>query len=510
MSRFKGTLIALFAIALCAAGKSAWCAQDDEDITVEVLPASVEFRDRRAVPVIVVVHNTSGREVRNLRISWFTDARATIGPEVTTIEQLVPDNEVAWQLVITPGDDGPVAGTVHVRLDYALKAAQDAAATQRVLLSSISLTQANPATLDDLIKPEIKTDLVFLTEQSPGQLYLIIANKHDSAVGIKPFTPLGPDFVTIDGLQKEETVGPHQQRTLDFKVLAHERVRPGKHLVVFEVPVAWRSGGTNFEGSFTLSQEVEVGVLGESTILKLLGLPSFLLLPGFLFVTMIGLFWKLQFKDAKPFALKVATAEFWLVTITLSILSVIVYQKIAGHNYLESYGLNDLVRIWGGAIVSGLAAYILIVLGMRLSENLRAGYIARRTPALGDDPLTILAKLGRLDMSVSVRTALVGTEGNQKKAFLLQPLDENRETTWIGPRIKFRWKDTDTEDREKITKLLQKPEDAQLSQLAKLFQQAKGQVTLSWGESGSLKGPEETKTAELNLEGDEDSLLEAS
>ena len=138
------------------------------------------------------------------------------------------------------------------------------------------------------------------------------------------------------------------------------------------------------------SHEVEIGVLGESEFLNLLGVPSLLLLPGFLLlITWRMLQSMLAASGAEGFRLKPKEADFWAVAIALSLCFSFAYPWLTEtllpegrRDYLVAYGLQDLVYVYTAAIVLGLLCFI----GGRLVVHVVECIAAARLERSGHEP----------------------------------------------------------------------------------------------------------------------------
>lgn len=116
-----------------------------------------------------------------------------------------------------------------------------------------------------------------------------------------------------------------EKAIVPFDVSATDVVRPGKHLLAFEIELKWQEEGQKQESTLIASHEVDVGVFGESEILTLLGVPAFFLLPGFLLLVVLRIF-ILPVKRREdpqatmPFPLDITVhpTEFAAVAITIS------------------------------------------------------------------------------------------------------------------------------------------------------------------------------------------------
>jgi hypothetical protein len=186
-----------------------------------------------------------------------------------------------------------------------------------------------------------------------------MTNKSIGDIQVTNIFPSSPSFIcfTQDKCTQEFKtekiplnlkLSPHQTSIIPIKITTSDRVPPGKHFLVFDVHFAWSEDGKQL-GNIIVTQEVKVGVLGESEILTVLGLPSFLILPGFLMLVTIRLLWNLGIvKSPEPigeFPLQVEKPDFWVVSITISGIVAVLYPLFTKRNYLDSYGLKDIIVI---------------------------------------------------------------------------------------------------------------------------------------------------------------------
>ncbi len=429
-------------------------------LELEVLPASVELPSTgKEVQTIVVVRNPTEEVLYNVHLSTFSDTGVAIKDNEQHLDSLTSTAEFAWNIKLSQQQHDLVSGSVYFRVDYAYRKEKNGQLIPRVLIKSLEVKSRKISPIEQIAGIEVKTTLKSLNENRPGIAHLIIKNKSDVSIQIKDVLPTGPNFICFQNNcsddSKEQTqddniflkpLSPHKTLVIPIQIIAKDRVQPGKHLLLFNVLIEWREAGQIQKDHLIVTQEVDVGVLGESEILKLLGLPSFLLLPGFLIITTIGLLWNLGFlrlkSDIDKFPLEVNTPEFWLISITLSGLVAFGY-ILTGRNYLESYGLRDIANVWLFSVFAlGLGVYLLTMLGRNL-------YISGRMPSEKDKPITILKKLSRQKRRVYLeRVDLEIIRGQTKHVFLLEPPGSSRDKLWVGPYILMEWLDEEIEKRD--------------------------------------------------------------
>jgi hypothetical protein len=284
---------------------------------------------------------------------------------------------------------------------------------------------------------------------------------------------------------------------VEIKVI--DAVRPGKHLLLFQTPIEWGPTENRQRANVIAQQEFDVGILGESELLTALGLPSFLILPGFLMIVVYGLLDKRAVMSDS--ILKNATnAPLWIGAITLSGVMAFLYplgtSLLSGvkRDYLISYGLGDIIRVWIASILLGVVAWLFVQWIKRLVR-----YLFK--PSINDKPERLLKKLSWQGLKLELPKFSV----NGKEVFLLQPLRENQETYWVGPYINIQW--LSVEERLKAeqatfkNRVSEQLDGDKPRTLAKSIEEGKRKkfLTADWDTTGGWSGPKEMKVPKDKL-----------
>ena len=250
-------------------------------ITVSAVPASLALQPGRAATVMLVVRNASATPVRNVKLSWFTNSNIEITAADSGslgVAQLSPASSVVFRLHIVARDQSERQGTVILRADFT--------SSSGGLSSEFGALAVSPGSLDPaegIIDAQIIASLKTVTEKQPGQLYLILKNKADVPVSVDSLIVRTPSFLVPKPFSGPLSLGPREVTTIPVVINALGRVRPGKHQALLDLGIRWPGSGKGLR-HLVLSREVDVGVEGESAILAAFGIPSFLILPGFLMV----------------------------------------------------------------------------------------------------------------------------------------------------------------------------------------------------------------------------------
>jgi len=322
-----------------------------EELTLQVIPSSVEVERGQEVKVLVVVDNLSTNSLHEARLSSFANVPIEAAIEPVQKEIVAPNGSFAWTAGVSNIGQGPLSGNIYFRLDYDRLSQGQGSPTPRTVVVPLAVTNPSPEEADRVAEVQVKSTLQSLNEKRPGSVFLVIRNKADVPISIAPIAVISPSNVTVNiqgvpalrGGSQPIVLAPHDSRIIEAQVKAESQVTPGKLLLLFKVPIHWNRAGLKREATVVASQEIDVGIFGETAIMTALGVPSFLFLPGFLMVATFGLLWKLGQPVAlrDNFPLKVNTTDFYLIAITLSILTCLAYPwatKTFLHdrrNYLE-------------------------------------------------------------------------------------------------------------------------------------------------------------------------------
>jgi hypothetical protein len=343
---------------------------------------------------------------------------------------------------------------------------------------------------------------------------MVLTNQRDLAVEVTDIRWFGPGFIVLregsadcttenapPAPATSRSLAPYEQAVLPILVCPEEQIVPGKYNLLASAKVTL--DGTVL-AALSASQAVEVGVLGESDLLNLLGVPSLLLLPGFLFLITLRI---LQVTLVAPVAattLKPKEADFWAVAIALSLAFAFLYPWATEHlapegrrDYLVAYGLRDLVYVYAAAIVLGCLAFFVWRILVWCASLYRAWQLRRCVPQAGDDPVVILGKLVRADSGFGLdlpAAHLQGTPATQQ-LLVLSPWSKG-DTVWLTPPAELRIKDsfTDREESRRANNVLQRliaAEDIDAATASRLIEDGKAKQwwSVEWVKVGAVDGP---------------------
>jgi hypothetical protein len=440
-----GTMVCTV-VALTGAPATAGAAQKVE---IEVIPAKVELSPSTDAKATVLVTNAGDEPVSALELVPVATGSSPAGATVTPAapQRLGAGATSVYSLSLPPwGRAGPPSAI------SLLAKFRTAAGSPQATGTAVELLPPTPIDVDKIASVEIKASLATLRSDHTEPVYLLVTNKSARPLTVEKVLSKSPSFITFDDLQTKVEVAPGQTAILTLDAEAGPRVVPGEHQLVFRLVAS--SGGTRF--NLVASQAAKVGVTGEAEALAVFGVPSLLVLPGFLLIAAASIFWRLRIfrkdwdGDAFPFALK--EPEFWVLAVIFSI-AIVFVAKCAKIDLLGQYGLEDLVLVWIASMLLGVAIYLCVI-------PLRNRKRAARVPGADDDPLQLLAKLAKQGLSLDRPSVSYDTDSGSAQLFLVQPASETRPASWAAPRITYTWMTHDPKLDQKIQDQLDKSRDA--------------------------------------------------
>jgi hypothetical protein len=429
------------------------------DIALELHPPSI------AVPAWqdeaeawVVLNNGSATNIADPSLEFFSNDRlgVRIGPASAT--NAAPGASLSWLIRVTNLANARVPGAIQFESGFVSanrRARQQAFATLPVSLAA-GEGEETP------IGMRLEGAFDAIATSRPGEGYLVITNNLDVPVKLLRLIVQGPESIKESGgayscassiesrlgagepasvgssnAPAAVTVAAHATYPVPIQLHAQGRVTPGAYSVLLELPVEWVSGGRPQTRSVILAKQVTVGVFFESELLKALGVPSFLVLPGCLFVFTIQLLVSLGVWVMKNFSrlpqLGPASPGFWIIAITFSGLFAWVYTLVTRANYLLRYGVDDLRNVWLSSILIAVVFYFLVAL-------VTSKWRKSRIPAAHDDPITILRKMRhRHRDTIEIAPVKFQIDQVAYTGFPVESLEDDQTLLWVVPKIVTKW-----------------------------------------------------------------------
>jgi hypothetical protein len=500
LTKFFSACVLLF-----MSGSLAWMGRmpalaADAEVSVQVFPATLVIPALDSIKALLVIQNPTTDQLANIEISYFPQDKISIEIVAPATAAIPAGSAATWELKVRRNSGILTTANVFLVIQYEREPAGAAAPIPDVKVVPLVVTATGKAPDKSLLAASTKMTDATVMEKHPGLAYLVLQNTTGEPLSIDLVeAKADPALVVTKNYALPVVLGPFDQIAIPYNIELRQNssIQPGKILILFNVTA--HAEESQQQVLAAAIQEVNVGVLGENSLLTLLGVPSLLVLPGFLMVATFLMLWRLKYGSAK---IEAKSADFWLIAITLSILAAVGYPPLTSlltrlglmeqpRNILTGYGLVDILALWIASII--LAALVFLgtwAIRDRIAKN-KAKELAAKTPDAKDTEYTILVKLARQGLgAVCGRVKVITTSDETLQGFLLKPWSEKPDDVWIGPAIKLVWKTTEDAFKDPIKALLGGTTAPELKKLAELLLQGKDKyLTMEWSTDSSLKKP---------------------
>lgn len=492
--------VKLFLVILCLV--SPLCAQST--VTLELQPSSVEVAPwYRQIELRVVLENTGTDTMLCPRLAAFTNDSLNPQIQATKTKRLGPHQSMSWVVRVTNLDAGRIPGTVVFDATYRLAGVTG---RQHVYANlPIKMQAAGP---DKPVEIALPGSFDSISEHRPGSGYLQITNNLDVPVRITSVSVVTP---SIAGLQAAAPtapfdIPPHSSTQQPVVLSVTGRLTPGKYAALLDVQTGWNQDGHAESRHFIVEKDVSAGVFFESDLLKVLGVPSFLLLPGCLVIFTLQLLtafgWFGVNKDSRIPSLPITSPGFWIIAVSYSGIFAWLYSLFTHNDYLSRYGVTDLRNVWLWSIVIGGVGFC--VFG-KITQKQRSA----RFPDPLDTPLQILKKMQTNDIKILTGKVSFPMNGVNLSAFVIEKIEDDQARVWVSPGIEAHWEVAAANAHDHFTNLIQ--QRAPMTQIVEALEQGLNhnprQVTLSWQTANSVPNPFHLKVDNITAWQDPDTLV---
>jgi hypothetical protein len=491
----SGTKLFVFGLLLSLVNggvSSAASGENSSQIQLEVTPSTIKLAPSEKELITISARNNTKSPAENLRLEWIVTSGLVVKARSNEKEQLLPVGaSTRWSLDVTQASDSTESGHVYFLLDYVQRESNTTTSMANTVNASLEVQVRSPTTLEKLVDVRAESALKLLKQSDTGTIYVVVKNKSVRPLTVLPLKRDPPDkdleIISITP-NKNIEIPPQAEKTFSVDVKAKNRVKPGKHVLLFPIDITWHEDGHQHRSSIISKYEFDLGVVGDE-LLTVLGVPTLLLLPGFLAILIFTMLWNhVGTRTRIPLDLK--SGEFWSIAVLVSLSATLLYRLTWNDNYPDRYGLDDVYFIWFGSAAVGAGAWAAAVLFVWLWKAGRRWYY---TFAPSDGPIDVLRKLARNKRGFQLEQVDVHLGGKDQRAVVL---DRNGDITWVAPEILVGVRDNlDPQDKSILQTTLQgcvAATDAP-RELADFLEKEKSRLEIKWCASDVLGGVKEVK-----------------
>jgi|GEM_PF-3539081 len=318
--------------------------------------------------------------------------------------------------------------------------------------------------LNKSVGVSVRSTLAELNDFRPGYLYLTVENRLDIPLAIDriviaerpPFISIKLSSIATDSISSRQSALPfndstplpaHEVRVYPLYISSTGQVRPGDHMLLFNIFFKRTVNGKLQSGSVLAEHKFKVKVFGENEILGALSnTVTFLIFPGIIILVLAGLTWKAfvpsPWKEKFPEFMKGAVTtdvRFLVTAITVSLLMVWqgypfltqYFTKTGRRDYLYGYGFMDIVRLWLFSVMIGITFSVIMAGLVWLWQK----YIQLEET---DKPVDLLRKMLKNGIN-SVELQRVTLTASNEKGFLIDSVSTATKEFLIIPIVDVIW-----------------------------------------------------------------------
>lgn len=423
LERCRAALIAVITFGVAIVAPRAFA--EEEGCQLDLAPKNIEAtRGGDADLVTMSARPPSQASILNAELTLEAPGGVTaivVGPPPT----LPTLGDIAWKVRIKAKDTAPAKGEIIIDLVCRItKASGFKAPLIRHSIASLPFTVRSATQAFEKLKMRVDGPVEPVNEWRAGVLSLTIENQSTQDFLGASVVVTAPTFMKINPAEVPlDRIGAGTTRTLSFRVSQVGRAEPGAASPSFLLKA--HAAGETTEGMVTIAAPVDLSVLGLSDALKLVQVPSFLFLPGALFLLTCELIWQIR-NQSGDFPLSWSKPSFWVGAISLSIVAAFLYPRATSwfgspREYLTAYTFLDVMLVWFASIILAVPTYGItaIVRHKWVTARAAAEERARRQRELSesDEPLVLLQKLvekGAVPRGQMFPTVTIESGGNQQ------------------------------------------------------------------------------------------------
>jgi hypothetical protein len=448
----------------------------DAPITLSAEPTSISVSrldDLPAVEIAVIARSTAAKKIPAGSAIY---AIAPPGFAVRITPGLPTGSDVVWVATVSAAPTAPDSGTIEFAL------AGDSAAPLRTRLD-VKVSPGQGASPADDLDLTVKASTEGISDQIAGSVLLVMKNKSAEPLRVDTVQFSGPADLVAEPDKWNVSLGPHEVRVTPVTVsFANSRQPMGSYPVFVSARVARLHGSWMTNGTATAEFTATSDVPGVNEALKLLNIPTILLIPGALILSI----WAFPYAkgQTQPPWLDWKSSTFWVVAITLSIIvfgALGVGKRVTGWkvNFLAGYNITDIAYLWIGCVVFSATSYGAYRASIwAITERIRRTTEPFRT----DSPIRFLEKLAR--RSFSQRLPRYSGATALPAAIFQTPFPAPAGSAWFIPEILVSATGGDNTYVDAVFQANNKPD--QLDNIIRILSRglARSEVKVEWKPGG--------------------------
>ena len=501
-SRYTELLVIALLLAATGAGQRVDAAGNTDRPTLTTTPASVEHPGSGGpAEVLLILDNPTDQELGDITLSVFPAAyHDVLITPAGLLERLDPGGQFAWSVKLPDQLPYPIPDALRIRLDARFGAEEDA--PRLVLTTQVEVTRRQLESPEDIAEVKLLASPETLRDRQKTVLTLSVTNKWHDSITVAAIDMPSESYLEIAGEpQANLDIPAYSTALIPLEVQVKDVILPGKYTYGLTVDITWGPAQSPSHGRLAIEREFTLSVLGESELLTALGLPSLLVLPGYLIiVAYLAIRLRAGEQDTLPLWKQMTRPKTILLALTLSLAVNYGYQLRTGRQFLLGYGWSDIWTLWWFSIVAGAAAACVVRLIQFARQTSETRLREDRTYREDDSPIDVLAALQANDAGWVLNYGTCQAGGQTGHVYQLPEQSAAGTKCWIAPLIAVDQglsdESTEPEHRDRRNQLMEylnRPGECSPAELSGLLEEGKRAKTwiVRWEASGSIRRPTE-------------------
>jgi hypothetical protein len=469
-------------------------------LQIELAPAAIQLAAGDSTKVIFILRNDNGFAIRDLHLGYYSDLGLQVTPESVDASSIGPHDTLIWPLTISQEHPGRSVGKLQLWVTY--NTTIEGASVPGIVDASVDVQERPALDISKLVTLQLQAAVDKLDENQSAPMFVVLTNTAAVPVTAKRIETSGPKSISITSpdLGAGIEIPPQGSKTFPVTAKVIGPVLPGNQRVVISVDLTWTDAGNLRSGSLSVGQTLPLSIFGESDLLKAVGVPSFLFLPGFLLLATFYALWS-RISPKTTLKTPLSVSETALIAVSLSLLAPLAYRLWTGRDYRQGYDVQDIMNVWFGSILLAFFAWAVVegsrAMVLRFRDYKTRQEIARRTPTKIDSPMDMLLRMELNNSPAPPQQVLASLAGADVRAFFTVAYAVPDAETWVIPPIVLSCasKPVSAWSRDAVAARLDNDDlRTDYGQLREFLSNAAAAGWVAkWGESGDLVGPRAVK-----------------
>lgn len=321
-------------------------------LNLQIEPQEIALSLNQNQALVIVAHNIGERKIEQADL----DILAVPGIDIIRDEapHLPSAGDLTWRIRVNENERAPQSAKLVVKLRYSVRDGES-----HISIATFTINETPPPDITTSLRATITPSEISLDEYKHQNVRLQLQNLGHETVTVGNYKVLSPsEYVELVKSVEQTDVKPGETIPIELELgVSRDGIIPGSYAFVLGYSVALRSHPGTTETTAAQSKLI-LGIPGVTDVMQLLGVSSFLLLPGALSViAFLAVFSRLT--SARSLDWK--DPSLVLIAVSLSFLYAGIYpftvsqffQSSAHGGYLRGYNVRDAAFLWIGSITLG-------------------------------------------------------------------------------------------------------------------------------------------------------------